>query len=201
MKISVILAHPDKHSFNHAIAEAAVSSLGENGHLVTFHDLYAEKFPPLLTAGELVRDARLAPVISRHCTEIGEAEGIVIVHPNWWGGPPAILKGWVDRVIRPGMAYEFNEGDSGEGTPNGLLRAKAALVFNTTNTYPEREMEAFGDPLEAFWKNCVFGLCGIHNFRRRSFGVIVTSSPEQRQSWLCEVKDITRACFPVKASS
>jgi NAD(P)H dehydrogenase (quinone) len=173
MKVSVILAHPDGKSFNHAIAEATVSALSENGHQSFYHDLYQEKFPPLLTAGELARNARLSPIISRHCAEIGEAEGIVIVHPNWWGGPPAILKGWVDRVIRPGVAYEFNEGDSGEGVPNGLLKMKTALVFNTTNTFTERELATFGDPLETIWKNCVFGLCGVHDFHRRSFGVIV----------------------------
>ncbi len=67
--------------------------------------------------------------------------------------PPAILKGWVDRVIRPGVAYEFLEGDGGEGVPCGLLRARAVLVFNTGNTYLEREMKIFGDPLETIWKN------------------------------------------------
>jgi putative NADPH-quinone reductase len=201
MNVSVILAHPDRHSFNHAIAATTVTALSENGHHVAFHDLYEEKFPPVMTTGELTRNARLSPVISQHCAEIREAEGIVIVHPNWWGAPPAILKGWVDRVIRPGVAYEFNEGDSGEGVPNGLLKVKAALVFNTTNTYPEREMEAFGDPLETIWKNCIFGLCGVYNFRRRNFGVIVTSSSEQRQSWLNEAAEITRGCFPAKASA
>lgn len=57
------------------------------------------------------------------------------------GQPPAILKGWVDRVIRAGVAYEFAEGDSGEGVPIGLLKAKSALVFNTSNTLEERELK------------------------------------------------------------
>jgi NAD(P)H dehydrogenase (quinone) len=201
MKVSVILAHPDRHSFNRAIAATTVSVLHNIGHTVFFHDLYAEKFPPVLTAGEIARDARLSQVINRHCAEIMETEGIVIVHPNWWGGPPAILKGWIDRVIRPGMAYEFNEGDSGQGTPNGLLKITTALVFNTSNTYPEREIEVFGDPLETMWKNCVFGLCGVHNFQRRTFTVIVTSSQEQRQQWLDEVRDITCSCFPAKTTA
>ena len=55
--------------------------------------------------------------------------------------PPAILKGWIDRVMRPGVAYEFLEGDSGEGVPNGLLKAKTALVFNTSNTPEDRELK------------------------------------------------------------
>lgn len=115
MKISVILGHPDEGSFNHAIAEAVVQTLLENGHEVFFHDLYGEGFDPVLPHGEAPRGAHLDPVIQRHCDEIAGAEGIVIVHPNWWGQPPAILKGWVDRVIRAGVAYEFMEGDSGAG--------------------------------------------------------------------------------------
>ena len=56
------------------------------------------------------------------------------------GQPPAILKGWIDdRVLRPGIAYEFIEEDSGEGVPNGLLKAKSALVFSTSNTESHRE--------------------------------------------------------------
>ena len=63
-----------------------------------------------------------------HQREIKEADGIVVVHPNWWGQPPAILKGWVDRVLREGVAYGFAEGDSGGGLPIGavLMNEKVA---------------------------------------------------------------------------
>jgi len=196
MKVSVILAHPDTKSFNHAIAFATIESLEKNGHLVAFHDLYAEKFDPLLFATEIPENAELPGIIKNHCDEIRQAEGIVIIHPNWWGQPPAILKGWVDRVIRPGTAYQFLEGDSGEGVPEGLLSAKAAVVFNTSNTRPERELRVFGDPLENIWKNCIFGLCGVENFHRRTFGVIVTSSEAMRKQWLDEAKNMIDDIFP-----
>ncbi|MBN2238954.1 MAG: NAD(P)H-dependent oxidoreductase [Dehalococcoidales bacterium] len=196
MKISVILGHPDTSSFNHAIAETVVKTLKAGGHEVWFHDLYREEFPPLIPAEEIPREVDLPEIIAAHCREIAEADGIIIVHPNWWGQPPAILKGWIDRVIRPGVAYEFLEGDSGEGTPAGLLKAGTALVFNTSNTYPDREREVFGDPLETIWKNCIFGLCGVTNFCRHTFGVIVTSTPEQRTAWLEEVAVIVNRHFP-----
>lgn len=67
--------------------------------------------------------------------------------------PPAILTGWVDMVIRPGLAHEFLEGDCGEGVPRGLLQARRAIVFNTSNTLPEREQNDFGDPLQTIWRN------------------------------------------------
>jgi putative NADPH-quinone reductase len=119
-----------------------------------------------------------------------------VIHPNWWGQPPAILKGWIDRVIRPGWAYEFVEGDQGEGVPVGLLKAKAALIFNTSNTPTEREMRIFGDPLETIWKNAVFGLCGVATVHREMFTVVVTSTPEQRQAWLVQVRNVVDRYFP-----
>jgi NAD(P)H dehydrogenase (quinone) len=196
MKISVILAHPDKKSFNHAIATTAIETLKRNGHKVFSHDLYEEKFDPILPAEEIPKDVALPSEIETHCREISEAEGIVLVHPNWWGQPPAILKGWVDRVIRPGVAYEFLEDDQGEGVPSGLLKAKSAVVFNTSNTETEREKIVFGDPLETIWKNCIFDLCGVRNFYRRMFNIIVTSSEEQRKEWLQEVRQTVDKYFP-----
>jgi putative NADPH-quinone reductase len=196
MRISVILSHPDKGSFNHAIAAAAVKTLTQNGYDVDFHDLYEEKFDPILPAGEIPKDTSLPPAIKRHCDEIAAANGIIIIHPNWWGQPPAILKGWVDRIIRPGVAYEFLAGDAGEGVPNGLLKAESALVFNTSNTGSEREKNIFGDPLETIWKNCIFALCGIHTFYRKMFGIMVMSSEAQRKEWLHEVRQTVREYFP-----
>jgi len=196
MRILVILAHPDKGSFNHAIAETAVKTLKKNGHEVIFHDLYDEKFDPILPAIEFPKDAFLTPEIERHCWEISTADGIIIVHPNWWGQPPAILKGWIDRVMRPGVAYEFLEGDKGEGVPNGLLKATSAIVYNTANTEVEREKRVFGDPLETIWKNCIFDLCGVQHFYRKTFGIVVVSSEMQRKQWLQEVRDKLTEFFP-----
>jgi NAD(P)H dehydrogenase (quinone) len=196
MKISVILAHPHPGSFNHAIAETAVAVLKKHGHTAVFHDLYAERFDPVLPFDEIPRDGNLDPDIAGHCAEIAEADGIIIVHPNWWDQPPAILKGWVDRVLRPGVAYRFIEGDMGEGIPVGLLRARTALVFNTSNTPPEREQEVFGDSLENLWKNCILAFCGVPEFHRRMFSVVVTSTEEERREWLKEVEKTIERIFP-----
>ena len=198
VNVLVILAHPGQGSFNHAIAETAIQTLTVNGHNVIFHDLYREGFNPELSYDEIAEDEKIPDEIIKYCKELAEAEGIIVVHPNWWGQPPAILKGYVDRIFRPGVAYEFDEGDDGEGVPRGLLKAKAAVVFNTSNTVPAREMEVFGDPLEKLWKNCIFDLCGVRTFYRRTFGVIVTSNAEQRRTWLDEVQEIVCRYFPAR---
>ena len=196
MTISVILAHPERMSFNHAIAMNAITTLKKNGHEVNYHDLYSEKFDPILPPGEIPRNISLPTEIEKHCEEIREADGIIIIHPNWWGQPPAILKGWIDRVIRPGIAYKFLEDDDGEGIPVGLLKAKSAIVFNTSNTPPEREQNVFGDPLQLIWKNCIFDLCGVKNFHREMFTVVVTSTQKQRVDWLNKVETVICKYFP-----
>ena len=196
VNISLILAHPNPHSFNHAIAKTARDSLLSAGHTVWFHDLYQEGFDPILPSDEIPRDAPLPHQVFTHCDEIVRADGIIVVHPNWWGMPPAVMKGWIDRVIRPGLAYRFLEGDTGEGVPVGLLPAKAAIVFNTANTPKIRENEVFGDPLERIWKDCVFGLCGVSTFYRDIFRVVVTSDELERKKWLDQVHDRVMQVFP-----
>jgi putative NADPH-quinone reductase len=142
-----------------------------------------------------MRDAVLPESIAQHCEEIQCADGIIMIHPNWWGQPPAILKGWVDRVLRPGVAYRFVESDGGEGVPVGLLKARIAVIFNTSNTTPVRERTVFGDPLETLWKNCIFGLCGVNSVVRKTFAVMVGSSDAQRMVWLDEAEDVIEKAF------
>jgi putative NADPH-quinone reductase len=196
MKISVILAHPHKKSFNYAIYETVLETLQRNGHDIRPHDLYYEKFDPLLEGVELATGETSDWRIIKHRDEIKEADGIIIIHPNWWGQPPAILKGWCDRVLRSGVAYEFDVDDDGSGVPKGLLKAKTALVFNTSNTPEERENKVFGDPLERIWKDCIFDFCGVNNFYRRMFRVVASSPLKKREEWLDEVETAVNSYFP-----
>jgi NAD(P)H dehydrogenase (quinone) len=195
-EILVILGHPSEKSFNHTMAETVVNRLTNSGYLVYFHDLYKENFDPVLLENEIPKNGICSDEVLSHCNELKNCDGIIVIHPNWWGQPPAIVKGWIDKVIRPGIAYEFLEGDSGEGIPKGLLKAKFALVFNTSNTKMERELAIFNDPLETIWKNCIFGLCGIENFYRKMFSIIVTSTYEERKEWLDEVLEILENFCP-----
>ncbi len=196
MKILIILGHPDKQSFNHAIANECKQRLIENGHSVIFHDLHEENFDPIITTTEVPKNGKINDLVKKHCDDLTKSDGIIIVHPNWWGQPPAILKGWIDRIIRPGIAYRFNDGDNGEGIPIGLLKAKTGIVFNTSNTSAKREDEIFNDPLEAIWKNCIFDFCGVKQFERKIYRIMVTSNLKQRLQWLKETRDLIDKYFP-----
>ena len=188
MKATVILAHPYKKSFNHAIYNVVLRTLKENGIEMFCHDLYEEGFNPVLTRSELGKDKSKDKNVNKYAEELIDSDLLIFIHPNWWGQPPAILKGYVDRVIRPPYAYDFPVGDSGGGIPSKVLKAESGIVFNTSNTEEKRENNYFGDPLENTWEKCVFGFLGIEKTHRRMFRIIADSTPRQRSGWLDMVK-------------
>lgn len=188
----IVIAHPSSTSFSHAMASAAERVLAESGYEIAFHDLYAERFDPIQPTGEDGNVASANLLVEQHCAELARADLILIFHPNWWGQPPAILKGWIDRVFRLNTAYGYPAGVGFEGVPVGLLRARAAIVVNTSNTPADREAEAFGDPLETLWKKCIFALCGVSNVVRRMYAPVSGSTLEQRAAWLAEVTSLVQ---------
>jgi putative NADPH-quinone reductase len=198
MKIVVVLGHPNKASFNHAIAETAVKALQSNKHEVVFHDLYAEGFDPILTQEEFSAEEVDDPVIKSHCEQVTAADALVIVHPNWWGQPPAIVKGWVDRVLRYGVAYTFREQD-GEEVVIGLLKGRTALVVNTCMTTEAMDSTHYHDPLDGLWRNSVLGFCGVEDIRRLNLRMVQAISQDERKGMLEEVVKTTDALFPVGA--
>jgi NAD(P)H dehydrogenase (quinone) len=183
----IVIAHPNAASLSHAFASTAEQVLIDRGYEIERHDLYAEHFDPVQPTGEDGNTTSSDAVVEQHCSQLARADLILVFHPNWWGQPPAILKGWIDRVFRLDTAYAYPPGVGFEGIPVGLLRARHALVINTSNTPRERELAAFGDPLETLWKNCVFGLCGVGSVTRRTYAPVSGSSAEQRAEWLAEV--------------
>ena len=183
----IVVANPGASSFSHAMAAAAREVLEHHGYGVLFHDLYQEDFDPVQRTGEGGNGIAGDNLVEQHCGELSLADMVLVFHPNWWGQPPAILKGWIDRVFRLGVAYDYPPGVGYDGVPRGLLRARCALVFNTSNTPLDRELAVFGDPLQNLWKNCVFALCGIGQFDRRVYGPMAASTHEQRAAWLEDV--------------
>ena len=192
MNALLVVAHPSKSSFSHSMAEVAAQTLIGAGYSCAKHDLYAEGFNPVQPVAESENTGSSDSFVEQHCAELVRADLILIFHPNWWSQPPAILKGWIDRVFRLNTAYSYPQGTGFEGVPIGLLNAKHALIFNTSNTPPDREASVFGDPLERLWRVSIFSLCGVNSVRRRMFGPIASSSEQQRASWLAEVRALVQ---------
>ncbi|GAA2063708.1 NAD(P)H-dependent oxidoreductase [Streptomyces albiaxialis] len=193
MRIGLYLAHPRPGSFNHALFEAVADELGARGHEVRAHDLHAEGFDPVLRADETetvdaASDAAASPdpQVAAHRAELPTLDGLVFVHPNWWGMPPALLTGWTQRVLVPGVAYKLGTAD---GEPVGLLKAGRALVLNTSDTPEAREREEFGDPLQHIWAACVLPYTGVTHVRRTVFRTVSDATPEQRATWLTQARE------------
>lgn len=190
MKALVVVGHPAPGSFNRSIAEAIRETWSVAGCDVRFHDLVEEAFDPRLTAGEARGEASADPLVRTHISELKSSDLLAIVHPNCWGAPPALMKGWIDRVFAPDAAYGFAKGVDQGDAPVGLLTTKVALVINTGNTPVQRERDVFGDPLERMWRDCILSYCGVRHVTRSLFGVIATSSDDERRRWLAEAASL-----------
>jgi NAD(P)H dehydrogenase (quinone) len=113
MRVVVVVAHPDPNSFSHAITSTVRASLSAGGHEVTVLDLYAEEFRAAMSHDErLAYDGDrpiLDPMVELHAGVVKQAEALVFVYPTWWSTMPAILKGWLERVMVPGVGFVFDE--------------------------------------------------------------------------------------------
>ena len=113
MRTLVVVAHPSTDSFCHALTDRAVAGLRAAGHDVTVLDLYAEGFRVAMSAEEHAAyhgdEPIVDPVVGLHADAVLAAEALVFVYPTWWSGLPAILKGWLERVLVPGVGFRFDE--------------------------------------------------------------------------------------------
>ncbi|MCR5855429.1 NAD(P)H-dependent oxidoreductase [Mesorhizobium sp. J428] len=112
MRILLVYCHPVPESFAASIRDEAIASLEARGHEVRLLDLYAIGFDPVMGAEERRRYNHLPAEhhpLPEHIAHLRWAEGLVFVYPTWWYGLPAMLKGWLDRVWAPGVAFSMPE--------------------------------------------------------------------------------------------
>jgi len=113
MKVLLVVAHPCHDSYTHACAAAATRGLTGAGHTVDTIDLTAESFRPDMSRAErLAYESNtpiLDPMIRDHADRLLAADAIVFVYPTWWSGLPAVLKGWLERVMVPGVGFTLHE--------------------------------------------------------------------------------------------
>ncbi len=145
MKTVVVVTHPNPDSFTHAAAAAAVRGLERAGHDVTVLDLYAMEFQPAMTHDE--RHAYhgdqpiLDPLVARSVAAITGAEMLVFVYPTWWSGMPAMLKGWLEKTMVPGVAFVFDA----DGKVRPGLKSVRRIVGISTYGSPRGHVKAIND--------------------------------------------------------
>ncbi len=129
---AVILCHPDPKSFNAAIAERYVRTVEAMGHEVILRDLYRMHFDPVLKADErpTAKDFMLAGDVAEELSILGGCEAFIFIYPIWFGLPPAMLKGYVDRVIGAGFSFTRVR----ERSTHPLLTGAKLLSFSSSGT-------------------------------------------------------------------
>lgn len=133
MRALVVYCHPRKGSFTEAVRDVVLRKLAEAGGETRLRDLYAEGFDPLLSerCHEIYEDTSTnqAPVQS-HCDDLQWADTLIFVYPTWWYGLPAMIKGWLDRVMVPGIAFLMPDATHSDIRP-GLTHITRIAVFTT----------------------------------------------------------------------
>ena len=194
VKVLEIICNPRPGSYNLALAASAREKLLSLGHEVTLHDLYKEGFDPVLDASELARSFSLEGLVQEHSRELAEADGLVLFHPEWWGQPPAMLKGWIDRVFRQGIAYDLEGEEFTEKGWKPLLTGKKGLVFVTSDAEAHSART-----LEALWTHTILGRCGMqascHVLREMR-----RADPAARRGWLEFVSRTLEDWFPASVA-
>lgn len=132
MKHAIILAHPEAGSFNASVAKAYAAAVAELGHTTVLRDLYAIGFDPCLKAGERPDKPgeAVAVDVARERELLSDADVFTLVYPVWFGGPPAILKGYIERVFNHGFAFENFE----VGQMRGLLTGRKLMSFTSSGS-------------------------------------------------------------------
>ena len=181
-KIFLIYGHYNDSSFNAAIKDTFIKQANEIGHKVDFVDLYKEKFDPVFDGedkDETVKD---------HRRRIEESDVITLIAPIWNFRMPAIVEGWIDKVLAPPWAFRFKKLFGNYGYPIGNLKGKKAVVFCTYGS-PRFAVKTFfyNMPTKRLRRG-VFNICGITDVVYRRYFAVPFVEDKKRKKFLEDVK-------------
>jgi NAD(P)H dehydrogenase (quinone) len=181
-RVLILLANPDTGSLSRALAEEIASAAAEEGAEPRLIDLYTEQFDPVLTAEEASRRFSFDQAVQEQQQAVRDADLVVWVHPDWWGGMPAVMKGWLDRVLQPGFAFSFEEERDGHFRRRPLLKGTGALAVITSDAGSVEPV-----PAADIWQKRVFSYCGFSPAE-------VLLLPDTRQTGYLERKEFFTVC-------
>lgn len=131
-RVLIIFAHPSQQSYNFSILQQVIAGLGEKGHDIQVDDLYVQRFDPVMTEAELYRKQAPEDILQEQ-TKVIWADILFFIFPIWWWGPPAILKGWLERVLCLGFAFTYDIKRNGY---IGTLQERKAVIISTGSSDP-----------------------------------------------------------------
>lgn len=185
-RILVVLGHPSSDSFCAALTDTYVKAATEAGNEVRLLNLPALDFDPVLHEGYKEIQA-LEPDLLDAQKQILWADHLTFVYPIWWGGIPALLKGFVDRVFLPGFAFKYR---SDSAFPDKLLKGRTAHLLVTMDTPPWYYRWIYRMPGLHQMRKTTLAFCGIKPTRTLTFGPMLGSTPAQRETWLAQTRTL-----------
>lgn len=188
-KVLVVLGHSCADSLCAALATAYRQAAEQAGHEVRWLAVGELKFDPLLHYG-YGQPQDLEPDLLAAQQAILWADHLLFVYPTWWGGMPALLKGFIDRVFLPGFAFKYRNGSS---LWDKLLSGRSAQLLVTMDSPPWYYRWINRMPGHHQMKRTILEFCGISPVLVHSFGPVRGSSPELRQRWLAKVSKLAAA--------
>ena len=183
-RILVILGHPSSDSFCAALADAYGEAARGAGHEVRELRLGQLDFDPILHEGYRQVQPLEADLLAAQ-QAISWAEHLVFAFPVWWGGVPALLKGFIDRTFLPGYAFQYRPG---KAFPAQLLSGRTAQLLVTMDTPPWYFRWVYRMPGIHQLRKTTLEFCGIRPVKVASFGPILNSTDAQRARWLAQAR-------------
>jgi putative NADPH-quinone reductase len=187
-KILIINGHPNKDSLNFALAAAYKKGALKAGAEVQEIVIRELQFNPNLQSGYQKR-TELEPDLLAAWEKIKWAEHLVWIHPVWWGGMPAITKGFIDRLFLPGFAFQYRENSVWW---DKLLSGKTGHIITTLDQPAWYYRLMFGNPSVNQLKKSVLGFCGVKPVKVSYFGPVKSSTEQLRKKWLEKVEQTGR---------
>ena len=179
-RVAVIVGHPAADSWCGALADSYAAAARAGGHEVRMVHLAQLDFDPSLHEGYRQIQALEPDLLAAQAT-VAWAEHLVIAYPIWWGSVPALLKGFLDRILLPGFAFKYRPG---KAFPEQLLRGRSAQLLVSMDTPPWYFRWVYRMPGIVQLKKTTLEFCGIAPVKVAAFGPLISSSSAQRASWL-----------------
>lgn len=188
MKHVIIYAHPNPQSLNSLFKNTLVEHLQQNGNEVVIRDLYQLNFDPVLSLEDMAgqRKGHVADDVKQEQQHITWADSITFIHPIWWTGLPAIMKGYIDRVFSYGFAYRYDQ-----GIQKGLLSGKKAVIINTHGkSHAEYESMGMDSALSLTSDKGIYSYCGFEIKQHFFFDKADRPGPERIEDWTNQITSI-----------
>ncbi|MGL5277098.1 NAD(P)H-dependent oxidoreductase [Myroides sp.] len=182
-KITIINGHPNKEAFNFGVVEAYAKGAVFSGAEIRHITLAEMEFDANLKYGYQKR-MNLESDLLRAIDDIKWADHLVWVHPVWWGGVPALLKGFIDRIFLPGIMYRYRENSM---LWDKLLKGKTAHIITTLDQPGWYYRMMYGRPSVNQLKKSTLQFCGVSPVKVTYIGIIRNSKESQRTKWLTKV--------------